>query len=189
MTIVVAAEPIERVAEQAELSIAFAVDRVLEPTDGDGIAFTEVAVAEPWTKDYDAEPGEHGPRHWADRWDIGRWGFLVARDDGARVGGAVLAFDTAQLNMLRGRRDLAILWDVRVRPDVRRHGIGRMLWEHAEAWARARGCRHLAVETQNINVAACRFYERMGCRIGSIDRFAYWPELPNEIQVLWYKDL
>ena len=38
------------------------------------------------------------------------------------------------------------------------------------------------------NVAACRFYVRQGCTLGAVNRLAY-PNLPNEIQMLWYKDL
>jgi GNAT superfamily N-acetyltransferase len=139
-------------------------------------------------KDYDAEEDE-GPSRWAKRWDVSRWGLLVARERGARVGGAVLAFDTPALHMLRGRRDLVALWDLRVRPDERGKAIGTELWKASEAWARARGCRHLQVETQNINVTACRFYQRMGCTLGAVDRFAYWPDLPDEVQLLWVKDL
>ena len=46
----------------------------------------------------------------------------------------------------------------------------------------------LKVETQNINVPACRFYEAQGCILRAIDRCAY-PQLPNEVRMLWYKDL
>ena len=46
----------------------------------------------------------------------------------------------------------------------------------------------MKVETQNINVPACRFYARMGCELGTIDRFAY-PDLPGETQLLWHLDL
>jgi hypothetical protein len=55
-------------------------------------------------------------------------------------------------------------------------------------WARARGCLHLKVETQNINMAACRFYEQEGCVLRTVQRGAY-PELPEEVQLLWFKDL
>ena len=57
-----------------------------------------------------------------------------------------------------------------------------------EAWAAARGCRELKVETQNINVPAGRFYARMGCTLRRVDRLAY-KILPDEIQLLWYKNL
>ena len=62
------------------------------------------------------------------------------------------------------------------------------LFRAAERWARGRGCLALKVETQNVNVPACRFYARMGCALRSINRAAY-PELPGEIQMLWWKEL
>ena len=58
----------------------------------------------------------------------------------------------------------------------------------AEAWARACGATWLKVETQNVNVPACRFYARQGCVLGAVDRFAY-PALPDEVRLLWCKHL
>ena len=66
--------------------------------------------------------------------------------------------------------------------------MGFALLQAVEDWARARGCRQLKVETQNINVAACKFYARQGFVLAAVDRFAY-PTLPHEIQLLWYKNL
>jgi ribosomal protein S18 acetylase RimI-like enzyme len=90
--------------------------------------------------------------------------------------------------MLEGRDNLAVLWDIRVAPEARGQGVGSALFRSAEEWAKARGCRQLKVETQNINVAACRFYARQGCVLIRVDRHAY-PELPEETQLLWYKVL
>ena len=39
-----------------------------------------------------------------------------------------------------------------------------------------------------MNVAACRFYASLGCELGAINRFAY-PSLPDEVQLLWYREL
>jgi GNAT superfamily N-acetyltransferase len=90
--------------------------------------------------------------------------------------------------MLEGRRDIAAVWDIRVHPDRRGCGIGSMLFEAATEWAKKRECRILKVETQNINVPACRFYAARGCVLGSLDCFAY-AELPHEVQLMWYKTL
>jgi GNAT superfamily N-acetyltransferase len=89
---------------------------------------------------------------------------------------------------LEGCRDLSVLWDIRVAPDARGKGIGSALFERVEAWAKANGCRQLKVETQNINVRACDFYARHGCELRAVHH-AECPELPAEIQLLWYKDL
>jgi GNAT superfamily N-acetyltransferase len=178
-------------AEHGQISIAFVVDRILEVTLAhgglDGMALTETPVADPYVKDYDAIAGQ-APARWAERFDISNWGLIGACRDGARVGGAVIAFRTADLRMLGGRDDVAVLWDIRVAPQERGTGVGSALFRAAESWAGARGCGWLKIETQNVNTAACGFYQKMGCTLGAIDRFAY-PGLPDEVQLLWWKAL
>lgn len=190
MTIEIREEPLAEMAEYARVPIAFEVRRVLDVAviDGGmgGFALSERALDTPYVKDYDALDG--GPAHWAERFDVSNWGLLMARLDGRLVGGAAVAFDTPGLTMLEGRRDLAVLWDLRVAPEARGQGVGAALFPAAEAWATARGCRQMKVETQNVNVPACRFYARQGCVLGAIHRFAY-PELPHEVQLLWHRDL
>ena len=73
-------------------------------------------------------------------------------------------------------------------PPERRAGIGSALFRAAGNWARTRGCEWLAIETQNVNAAACHFYQKMGCTLGAIDRFAY-PGLPGEAQLVWWRGL
>ena len=178
-------------ADYARVPIVFTVDRVLDVTtrhDGpERFALSERRLDAPYVKDYDAITGD-GPLQWARHYDLSNWALFSARLAGRLVGGAAVAFDTPEFTMLEGRRDLAVLWDIRVSPDVRRHGVGAALFERVEAWAQRHGCRQLKIETQNTNVHACRFYERHGCQLRVIDRAAY-PELPEEIQLLWYKDL
>jgi GNAT superfamily N-acetyltransferase len=150
-----------------------------------GLVLRERPLEVSWTKDYDAA---ETPARWARRFDVSRWGLLGAYAEGRRVGGAVIAFDTPELELLQRRRDLAFLWDIRVAPELRGRGVGAALLAAVEVWARVRGCARLGVETQNVNVAACRFYARSGFALGAIHRFAY-PGLPDEVQLLWYKDL
>jgi hypothetical protein len=49
--------------------------------------------------------------------------------------------------------------------------------------------RQIKIETQNINVNACRFYARMGAVVGAIHQYAYSSTYPEETMLLWYKDL
>ena len=152
-----------------------------------GLHLRAQAVDEPYIKDYDAYAG-NCPTQWSDHFDLRNWGFLAARVGDERVGGAAVAWNTPGVDMLEGRRDLAVLWDLRVQPSAQRCGVGSRLFRAAEAWAATRGARRLKVETQNVNVVACRFYQHCGCTLGAIHRFAY-PELPDEVQLLWYKEL
>lgn len=184
-------EPVSGLAGQAQVSIAFEVDRIfdVEPQAGapSGFALVERRLDVPYVKNYDSVE-EDKPSQWAKRFDVSNWGFIVARLNGGCVGGAVIAFNTPDVDMLEGRGDLAVLWDIRVLPEFRGRGVGALLFQAAEAWALARGCRQLKVETQNINVPACKFYAGQGCVLKTATRFTY-PDLPNEVRLIWQKNL
>ena len=143
----------------------------------------ERAVAAPWEKDYDAIPGQH-PTSWPQRFDVSRWAVLLAHDDDELVGGAVVTDGRAAGTTGNGE-ELAVLWDLRVRPEWRGRGVGGQLFRAAAEAARRRGSRELVVETQDINAPACRFYARMGCELRVVTPGAY-PTLPGEVQFLWY---
>lgn len=189
VTVLTQEEPLELLQQHAAIPIAFIVDRILEVEvlDGGlrGMSLTEVPVEAPWIKDYDAVKGE-GPTRWPGRFDVSNWGLIAAHDSDLRVGGAVVAFRTPGLELLDGRDDVAALWDLRVRPEARSRRAGTQLFGAVERWAQSRGCRELRVETQNINVPACRFYARMGCSLVAINRRAY-VDLPDECRLDWVK--
>jgi ribosomal protein S18 acetylase RimI-like enzyme len=100
----------------------------------------------------------------------------------------MIAWSTPGVDMLEGRRDLAVVWDLRIAPAYRRSGIGSMLWRACEAWAREHGCTQIRVETQDINPDACAFYAAMGCSVVVIRPNAY-PEAPGETQIIWERSL
>jgi len=183
--------PIAEVSTLAVVPISFRVERVYDVGPPHGCSGTfvlsERAVQAPYLKDYDSLPGE-SPINWARQLDLSNWGFIRAQCGARLVGGAVIAFKTNGITMLEGRDDLAVVWDIRVSPEVRGQGIGTALFQASEAWAGAKGCRELKVETQNINVPACKFYQRQGCALRQVNRHAY-RNLPGEIQLLWYKEL
>lgn len=172
------------------IPISFMVERVLRleppPENSLGFIFTERQLDAPYVKDYDWPDSR--PTVWANHWDISKWGILTAEVGGALVGGAAVAWDTPELFQLQGRRDLCALWDIRVSPSHRGRGVGRALFRAAADWGRARGAVGMRIETQSINVPACRFYAARGCTLAAVDVRAY-PELPDEVQLIWYLEL
>jgi GNAT superfamily N-acetyltransferase len=180
----------------AQVPIRFWVHSVLRVEAVDtglgGLRLVEEAISPPYLKDYDAQGGgEESPTHWAERFDVRHWCFFLAEEGSQVVGAATVAFDSPDVHMLEGRPDLAALWDIRVRPDRRGRGIGTQLFQAAADWARGRGARQLKIETQNVNVPACRFYSAQACRLGAIHRYGYagCPEVAHEAMLLWYLDL
>jgi GNAT superfamily N-acetyltransferase len=179
----------------AAIPIAYAVESVLrvEVLDGGlgGFRLMEEVLPTPYIKDYDRQGGDN-PSAWAKEFDVSRWGILLARDDERPVGRAAVAVGADAYRLDRFQRpDMAVLWDIRVAPERRRQGVGRALFWQAAGWAKERGYGQLGLETQNVNVAACRFYARQGCQLGAIHRFGYigCPDIAHEAMLLWYLDL
>ena len=137
-------------ADYARVPIVFTVDRVLDVTtrhDGpERFALSERRLDARYVKDYDAITGD-GPLQWARHYDLSNWALFSARLAGRLVGGAAVAFDTPEFTMLEGRRDLAVRWDIRVSPDVRRHGVGTALFENSRGMGAA--ARVSATEDRN----------------------------------------
>ena len=100
----------------------------------------------------------------------------------------MLIVDDQRIELLRDCAACALLWDLRVAPEMRGQGIGTALVHAVEQRASRRGARALRVETQQVNVPACRCYQRCGFRLQRAVRHAY-ASLPNEVQLLWEKRL
>jgi len=129
----------ESLAGYARIPIAFRVEStysIAESPVGLGLTLSEEPVAEPFVKDYDAID-RRGQRvlEWPDRFDITNWHSLLAMDGEVPVGGAAVLCDSSKIHLLNERRDLGLLWDIRVQPGLRRRGVGTTLWNRAAGWA------------------------------------------------------
>lgn len=78
--------------------------------------------------------------------------------------------------------------DIRVRPRSAARASGRRSSGRPGTGPAPAAAKWLAIETKNVNAAACHFYQEMGCTLGAIDRFAY-PGLPGEAQLVWWRGL
>ena len=152
-----------------------------------GILLVEKPV-EPYSKDL----GQYArATDLARQFDLSNWAFLMAYDAKTPVGGAIVVCQSPEINMLAGRKDLGVLWDIRVEQNHQAKGVGTMLFEHVTAWCKARELKQLKIECQNNNVAACKFYQKQGASLGEINTYAYYldAECANETQLIWYLDL
>jgi GNAT superfamily N-acetyltransferase len=176
----------------AEIDPSREVTSVLKviPRDGGlgGLQFVEEKVARPYPKAADSP--EDSPLSWPPRQEPGAFAAFVAMDGDLALGGAAVIINPAGAFLFERREALAGLWDIRVRPDRRRTGVGSQLLLHAAGWAKKKGCTQLRVECQNVNVAACRFYANH-CILGGVERYGYaaCPDVAHEAMFLWYRDL
>jgi len=177
-----------------KIPIAFQVRSILHPKliDGGlgGVKLREEKLAVPYVKDYDAFPDDEPFLTLAER-NPRNWGILLALDGDRPVGGAAASLNTAGRWMMDGRRNISVLEDIRVHPNFRRAGIGTKLIHRVANWSRNHGCGQLMIETQNINVNACRFYTKQGCKLGGLNRYGYGnhPQVKHEVMLIWYLDL
>lgn len=180
--------------ELSSIPISFEVKSIfrVELLDGGlgGVLLKEEPVARPYLKDYDARDGE-GPTRWLSRFNVSNWRVFVAREGGQAIGGAVVVVDSPEIALLNGRKDLCIVWDLRLLPAFRHRGVGTGLFQRVARWASDRGCSQIAVETQNNNVPACMFYRKQGCVLGEINRYHYVTHrsFDDEVMLVWYLDL
>ena len=173
------------VHDHAQIPIAFDVTERLDLSSGDRVHIAATiptrAVHPAYVKDYDLHAGQS-----AELCDMTQWWFAGAFLDMQRIGGAVVIPNTRGVE--GDAPDNAVLWDIRVHPAFRRRGVGRALLAFAESHARACGHRHMQIETQDINVPACRFYSRAGYTLTRINPHAY-ASLPDEVQLIWQRSL
>lgn len=78
--------------------------------------------------------------------------------------------------------------DLKVSKAYRQRGIASSLLSAAKTWAMGRDLKGLMLETQNINISACRCYLKNGFFLGSVDTMLYHNfDTKNELALLFYK--
>lgn len=125
---------------------------------------------------------------WIKKIDKSNWKMFIAKDDNKIIGGCIIASKTANVNMLEGCNDLAVLWDIRVLEKYKNQGIGYNLFNLAKKWSKDNNFKQLKIECQTNNYNAVKFYHRQGSVLGAIKEHVY-DNYPDEVQLLWYLDL
>ena len=93
-----------------------------------------------------------------------------------------------QIGVIKYWNDFAWIDDFVVDAHFRRRGVGRTMMQRVVNWAKVRHLPGIMLETQDINVAACQFYENFGFRLYGFDTHLYKGLNPatEEIALFWY---
>lgn len=152
-----------------------------------GLVFEEVPVT-PYVKDLSKY---EIASEYEKMFDISSWRFFMAFDGNTPVGAMTVAGTTKGMDMLGGRTDACVLWDIRVADDYKHKGIGQRMLDMGIAAAKADGYSVMIIECQNNNVTACKFYRKQGALLSKIDMNAYdsEPEVADEVQFVWRLEL
>lgn len=112
-------------------------------------------------------------------------------DDEKPIGAVTIVSRTDDINMLDGRDDMTVLWDIRVSDTYKHKGVGQKLFNLAVEWSKSNGFKQMKIECQNNNVPACKFYRKQGAILRMIDEYAYIDDAESrfEVRFIWYLDL
>ena len=175
--------------DKVEMNVLVRSKYIIERIDSGlgGILLKEVEV-EPYIKDLSVY--EHAIEY-EKQFDISNWRFYMAFDGDMPIGAMTIAGTTNGMNMLAGRDDACVLWDIRVADAYKYQGVGQKLLDMGIPCAKEDGYRQMIIECQNNNIPACKFYKKQGSVLSKIDMYAYYsePEVRDEIQFVWYLDI
>lgn len=91
-----------------------------------------------------------------------------------------------QIVLKRDWNKYAFIEDICVSRSSRGQGVGTALIQKAVEWAKKSDLNGLALETQDNNLLACRFYAKCGFIIGAVNTMLYKNFGTDEIAVFWY---
>lgn len=148
-------------------------EKLLVTADDNDLNYTIVGVT-PYQKKYPAEIVDYDT-------------YVNARDRViylAYLNGVV----AGHIRLRRNWNQFAYIENLVVDAGHRKQGVGRALIQNAVRWAEGEQLSGVMLETQNNNVAACRFYQRCGFVLGGFDRLLYRGQNPetDEVALFWY---
>lgn len=91
-----------------------------------------------------------------------------------------------QIILKRDWNSYAFIEDICVAKSARGQGVGTALIQKAIEWAKNSHLKGLALETQDNNLLACRFYAKCGFIIGAVNTMYYKNFDQEEFAVFWY---
>ncbi|MUT68555.1 GNAT family N-acetyltransferase [Paenibacillus sp. NEAU-GSW1] len=146
--------------------------RIIPKYENDIWTYSEEVFSKPYFKQYDNEEIDSTYIE-----DTGKAVFLYYVDN----------MCIGQIRLRSNWNGYAYVEDIGVSKNWRQMGIGTKLLEKAVQWAKQNNHIGLMLETQDVNVSACRFYARNNFIIGGVDRMLY-SKFPtaNEKAIFWY---
>lgn len=92
-----------------------------------------------------------------------------------------------QIRLVKDWNRFAYIENIAVKKDFRKSGVGHLLLEAAEIWAKGQSLIGLSLEAQNDNLIACRFYVKEGFVLGGVDTLKQSANPKIDLTLYWYK--
>jgi len=92
-----------------------------------------------------------------------------------------------QIRLAKDWNRFAYIENIAVKKNFRKSGVGHLLLEAAETWAKEQSLIGLSLEAQNDNLIACRFYAKEGFVLGGVDTLKQSANPNIDLTLYWYK--
>ncbi|UOQ44871.1 GNAT family N-acetyltransferase [Halobacillus salinarum] len=115
------------------------------------------------------------------------WESYIDRDEKALFLAYLHDECIGQLRIIKDFTRFCYIENIAVKKEVRKHGVGALLLKKAEEWARGHQLIGLSLETQDDNLAACRFYMKHGFQLGGMDLYRHLHNPHIDKALFWYK--
>ena len=92
-----------------------------------------------------------------------------------------------QIRLVKDWNRFAYIENIAVKKDFRKSGVGHLLLEAAETWAKEQSLIGLSLEAQNDNLIACRFYVKEGFVLGGVDTLKQSANSNIDLTLYWHK--
>lgn len=91
--------------------------------------FGGILLKEIPTEEYIKDLGKYEKvAKYSEKFDITNWAFFMAFDNELPIGAVTVVSKKENVNLLDGRDDISVLWDIRVDDRYKKHGVGTKLF-------------------------------------------------------------
>ena len=161
-------------ADLNKVNQPFEIIGKIKPTFADGIwSYTEELYEQSYTKQYPDDTFDSAESY-------------VDNDDKAVFFAYSGTECIGQIVLRRDWNEYALIELICVAKAHRGQGVGTELIKTATEWAKNAGLKGLALETQDNNLLACRFYAKCGFLIGAVNTMLYRNFDNDEFAIFWY---
>ncbi|WP_242688488.1 GNAT family N-acetyltransferase [Bacillus sp. Cs-700] len=115
------------------------------------------------------------------------WSYYINREDKTLFLAYMNNTCIGQIRISKEWNRFCYIENIATKKEYRGSGVGKLLLNKAEEWAKQRELIGMSLEAQDDNLGACRFYAKQGFILGGVDTLkqSYNPHI--ETTLYWYK--
>ncbi|WP_128104442.1 MULTISPECIES: GNAT family N-acetyltransferase [Paenibacillus] len=115
------------------------------------------------------------------------WSQYINQDDKALFLAYINNVCIGQIRIIKDWNRFCYIENIATKQDYRGSGVGKLLLNKAEEWAKQRNLIGMSLEAQDDNLGACRFYVKQGFILGGVDTLKQSYNSDIDTTLYWYK--